>query len=230
MSKGFELEFESRDLQGTANSRRLRGTGMVPAVLYGAGRDPRAIALNQNTLMHQMEREAFYTSIISLKEGEKTQPVIVKDVQRHPIKRLVLHIDFQRILEDEEITLNVPIHFLGTEDAVGVKQQGGEVAQLMTEIEVSCLPRHLPEFIELDISNLELNQLLHLSDVTAPEGVTFTELTHDRDPAVVSINPPRREEEEEVEAAEEEALEAAAEGEAEAPAEGEGEEPKESSD
>lgn len=229
MSKGFELEFESRDLQGKANSRRLRQTGMVPAVLYGAGRDPRSIALSHNTLMHQMEQEAFYTSIISLKEGEKTQPVIVKDVQRHPVKRLVLHVDFQRILEDEEITLNVPIHFLGAEDAIGVKQQGGEIAQLMTEIEVSCLPKHLPEFIELDISNLELNQLLHLSDIAAPEGVTFVELTHDRDPAIVAINPPRREEEE-VEAAEEEGLEAAAEGEAEAPAEGEGEAPKESSD
>ena len=229
MSKGFELEFESRDLQGKANSRRLRRTGMVPAVLYGAGRDPRAISLNQNTLMHQMEKEAFYTSIISLKEGENTQPVIVKDVQRHPAKRQVLHVDFQRILEDEEITLNVPIHFLGEEASIGVKQQGGEVARLMTEIEVSCLPKDLPEFIELDISHMELNQLLHLSDVAAPEGVTFVDLAHERDPAVISINPPRREEEE-VEAAEEEILEAAAEGEAEAPAEDEGEASKESSD
>ncbi|MDH3417908.1 MAG: 50S ribosomal protein L25/general stress protein Ctc [Gammaproteobacteria bacterium] len=229
MSKGFELEFESRDLQGKANSRRLRRTGMVPAVLYGAGRDPRAISLNQNTLMHQMEKEAFYTSIISLKEGENTQPVIVKDVQRHPAKRQVLHVDFQRILEDEEITLNVPIHFLGEEASIGVKQQGGEVARLMTEIEVSCLPKDLPEFIELDISHMELNQLLHLSDVAAPEGVTFVDLAHERDPAVISINPPRREEEE-VEAAEEEILAAAAEGEAEAPAEDEGEASKESSD
>jgi len=229
MSKGFELEFESRDLQGKANSRRLRRTGMVPAVLYGAGRDPRAISLNQNTLMHQMEKEAFYTSIISLKEGENTQPVIVKDVQRHPAKRQVLHVDFQRILEDEEITLNVPIHFLGEEASIGVKQQGGEVARLMTEIEVSCLPKDLPEFIELDISHMELNQLLHLSDVAAPEGVTFVDLAHERDPAVISINPPRREEEE-VEAAEEEILAAAAEGEGEAPAEDEGEASKESSD
>jgi len=232
MSKGFELEFESRDLHGKANSRRLRRTGMVPAVLYGAGRDPRAIALNENTLTHQMDKEAFYTSIISLKEGENTQPVVVKDVQRHPVKRQVLHVDFQRILEDEEITLDVPIHFLGAEESIGVKQQGGEVAQLMTEIEVSCLPKDLPEFIELDITNLELNQLLHLSDVTAPEGVTFVDLSHDRDPAVVSINPPRREEEEEVEAADADMLEAAAEGEAEGetPAEGEDEAPKESSD
>lgn len=229
MSKGFELEFESRDLQGKANSRRLRRTGMVPAVLYGAGRDPRAIALSHNTLMHEMDKEAFYTSIISLKEGEKTQPVIVKDVQRHPVKRQVLHVDFQRILEDEEITLNVPIHFLGEEESIGVKQQGGEISHLMSEIVVSCLPKDLPEFIELDITNLELNQLLHLSDVTAPEGVTFDDLAHDRDPGVVSINPPRREEEE-VEVAEEEGLGAAAEGEGEAPAEGEGDESKESSD
>lgn len=228
MSKGFELEFESRDLQGKANSRRLRRTGMVPAVLYGAGRNPRAIALNQNTLMHQMEKEAFYTSIISLKEGENTQPVIVKDVQRHPAKNQVLHVDFQRILEDEEITLNVPIHFLGEEEAVGVKKQGGEIAHLMIEIEVSCLPKNLPEFIELDISKMELNQLLHLSDVAAPEGVTFVDLAHERDPAVISINPPRREEEEVAEAADEEIQEAAAEG--AAPAEGDGEASQESSD
>jgi len=231
MSTGFELEFESRELQGKANSRRLRRTGMVPAVLYGAGRDPRAISLNQNTLMHQMEREAFYTSIISLKEGKKTQPVIVKDVQRHPVKRQVLHVDFQRILEDEEITLNVPIHLLGESEAVGVKQQGGEIVRQMTEIEVSCLPKNLPEFIELDITELELNQVLHLSEVPVPEGVVFVDLAHERDPAVVGITPPRREEEEAVEAVEDaEGLPAAAEGEGEAPAEGEGEEPKESSD
>lgn len=233
MSTGFELEFEPREQQGKANSRRLRRTGMVPAVLYGAGRDPRAITLNQNILMHQMEQEAFYTSIISLKEGKKTQPVIVKDVQRHPVKRQVLHVDFQRILEDEEITLNVPIHLLGEMEAVGVKQQGGEIVRQMTEIEVSCLPKDLPEFIELDITDLELNQVLHLSDVSAPEGVVFVDLAHERDPTVVGITPPRREEEEEVEAVEdEEGLEAAPEGEGEAPAEGEGEgeEPKESSD
>lgn len=210
MSTDFELEFESREHTGKSHNRRLRRDGRVPGVLYGAGRDARAISLEWNTLMHQMERAAFYTSILSLKEGDKTQPVIVKDVHRHPIKSQILHIDFQRILEDEEISLNVPIHFLGEEQAKGVKLQGGEIQHLMTEIEISCLPKDLPEFIELDVTELELNQLLHLSDVTIPEGVTFTDLAHERDPAVVAINPPRREE---VEEAVEEELVAAADGE-----------------
>lgn len=196
MSTGFELEFESRAEKGKGPNRRLRRAGKVPGVLYGAGRDPRAIALNSNSLMHQMERAAFYTSIITLKEGDDAQPVIVKDVHRHPIKPQILHIDFQRILEDEEITLDVPIRFIGEAEAKGVKVQGGEIQHLMTEIELSCLPRNLPEFIALDVSALELNQVLHLSDVPVPEGVEFIDLTHGRDPAVVAINPPRREEEE----------------------------------
>ena len=203
MSTGFELEFQAREGKGKAHNRRLRREGRVPGVLYGAGRDARPISLDWNTLMHQMEKEAFYTSILSLKEGDNTQPVIVKDVQRHPIKTQILHIDFQRILEDEEITLDVPIHFLGEAQAKGVKLQGGEIQHLMTEVEVSCLPKNLPEFLELDVSEMELNDLLHLSDVPVPEGVTFVELAHGRDPAVVAINPPRREEveEEPVEAA-----------------------------
>jgi len=201
MSTGFELEIQSREQTGKSNNRRLRRDGRVPGVLYGAGRDSRAISLEWNSLMHQMEKEAFYTSILSLKEGDNSQPVIVKDVHRHPFKTQILHIDFQRILEDEEITLNVPIHFIGEAQAKGVKIQGGEIQHLMTEIEISCLPRFLPEYIELDVTELELNQLLHLSDVAVPEGVEFVELTHGRDPGVVAINPPRREEvEAEVEA------------------------------
>jgi len=194
MSTGFELEFESRERTGKGHNRRLRRQGRVPGVLYGAGRDARSISLDWNTLMHQMEKEAFYTSILSLKEGENAQPVIVKEVHRHPIKTQILHIDFQRILEDEEITLHVPIHFLGEAQSKGVKLQGGEIQHLMTEIELSCLPKYLPEFIELDVSGMELNDLLHLADVTVPEGVTFVELAHGRNPGVVAINPPRREE------------------------------------
>jgi large subunit ribosomal protein L25 len=227
MSTGFELEFEARENTGKGHNRRLRREGRIPGVLYGAGRDARAISLDWNTLMHQMERAAFYTSILSLKEGDTTQPVIVKDVQRHPIKSQILHIDFQRILEDEEISLNVPIHFLGEEQATGVKLQGGEIQHLMTEIEISCLPKDLPEFIELDVTELELNEVLHLSDVTVPEGVTFTDLAHERDPAVVAINPPRREEVEEEEVAEEAV---AVEGEEAAAAPEEAEAPSEETD
>jgi large subunit ribosomal protein L25 len=196
MSTGFELNFETRTALGTSSNRRLRRQGRLPANLYGAGRDPQSISLDQNSLFHQMEKEAFFTSIITLTEGENRQPVIVKEVHRHPAKRQILHMDFQRILEDEKITLDIPIHFIGEAASKGVKLQGGEIAHLLTEIEVSCLPKDLPEYIELDVTDMELNDLLHLSDITAPDGVEFVALTHGQDPAVISINPPRREEEE----------------------------------
>jgi large subunit ribosomal protein L25 len=217
MSAGFELEVETRDNLGKSESRRLRRRGKVPAILYGGGKEPRAIVLEKDRLHVQMEKEAFYTSIVTLNLGKESQAVIVKAVQRHPAKPHVLHLDFQRILADEKITLNVPIHFIGEEDAIGVKDQGGEISHLATDVEISCLPKDLPEYLELDVSNMELNQLLHLSDLALPEGVEVTALAHDQDPAVFAINPPRREEEDEVlEAAEgEEGLEG------EAPAEGE---------
>lgn len=198
MSTGFELDVEPRDKLGKGETRRLRRRGKVPAILYGGGQDPRALMLEKDRLYHQMEQEAFYTSILTLKLDSESQAVIVKDVQRHPAKRQVLHLDFQRILEDEKITLNVPIHFIGEDLAIGVREQGGEIAHLVTDVEVSCLPKDLPEFLELDITDMELNQLLHLSDVVVPEGVELTALAHDQDPAVISISPPRREEEDEV--------------------------------
>jgi large subunit ribosomal protein L25 len=196
MSDGFVLEIEARDKLGKAETRRLRRRGKVPAVLYGGGEESRAIMVEDNLVSHQMEQEAFYTSILTLTQGSEKQAVIVKDVQRHPAKNSVLHLDFQRILADEKISLNVPIHFVGEEAAVGVKVQGGEITHLMTDVEVSCLPKDLPEFLELDVSSLELNQLLHLSDIPVPEGVELSALAHDQDPGVVSISPPRREEEE----------------------------------
>jgi len=198
MSTGFELDVEPRDKLGKGETRRLRRRGKVPAILYGGGQDPRALMLEKDRLYHQMEQEAFYTSILTLKLDSESQAVIVKDVQRHPAKRQVLHLDFQRILEDEKITLNVPIHFIGEDLAIGVREQGGEIAHLVTDVEVSCLPKDLPEYLELDITDMELNQLLHLSDVVVPEGVELTALAHDQDPAVISISPPRREEEDEV--------------------------------
>ena len=122
-------------------------------------------------LLREMEREAFHTSILTVTLGDVSQPVVVKDVQRHPARRQVLHLDFQRIREDEKITLSVPIHILGMDVAVGVKEQGGEVSVQLTEVEVSCLPKDLPEYIEIDISALELNQRLHLTDLQIPPGV-----------------------------------------------------------
>jgi large subunit ribosomal protein L25 len=198
MSTGFELQFETRAALGTSGNRRLRREGRVPAIVYGAGRDPRPISLDQNSLFRHMERQAFFTSIITLSEGQNSQPVIVKHVHFHPVKRQILHMDFQRILEDEKITLDVPIRFIGEAASKGVKLQGGEIAHLLTEIEVSCLPKDLPEFIEFDVTELELNQLVHLSSIKPPEGVEFVALSHGQDPAVIAINPPRREEEEQV--------------------------------
>lgn len=207
----FEIQAEARAATGRAANRQLRIAGRVPAIVYGGGKDPSAVSLDQNSLAHQMDQEAFYTSILSLTVGKDTHSVVVKDVQRHPARQEVIHMDFQRIVEDEEITMHVPIHLVGEERAKGVKEQGGQIEQSMTDIEISCLPRHLPEFIEVDVTELGLNEILHLSEVTFPEGVESVALAHDQDPAVVAIHPPRREEEEEVEAAE---GEAAVEGEA----------------
>jgi large subunit ribosomal protein L25 len=236
MSAGFELEIEARDTFGKGESRRLRRRGKVPAIMYGGGQEPRAIMLGKDRLQLHMEREAFYTSVLTLNLGTESQAVIVKDVQRHPAKPHVLHLDFQRIVADEKITLNIPIHFLGEEESIGVSEQGGEISRLLTDVEISCLPRDLPEFLELDVKNLELNQLLHLSDLVIPEGVEVTALAHDQDPAVISINPPRREEEDEVIEPEEGELLEGEEGElpAEGDADGDGDSggaaPEESSD
>jgi large subunit ribosomal protein L25 len=210
LGSGFEVEVEERAVSGTGGSRRLRRSGRVPAVIYGGGQPPRTVTLDHMALLRHMEREAFYTSILSLKRGAETEPVIIKDVQRHPAKTQVLHLDFQRIVEDQEITLHVPIHFLGEETAKGVKDQGGVLEHLMTDVEVNCLPRYLPEFLSLDVSELELNQILHLSDIPLPEGVELVALAHGQDYPVVAINPPRREEEEVAAPAEGAAPEAAA--------------------
>jgi len=190
----FELNVEPRPQIGRTSSRRLRKTGKVPAVLYGGGEAPESMLVDHNTLAQQMTREAFFTSILTLKIGSKSQQVVVKDVQRHPFKPLIMHLDFQRIREDQEITLSVPVHFLNEANAKGVKEQGGVVDHLLTEVEVVCLPRYLPEYLEIDVTDLELNQLYHLSDIKLPEGVALVSLKHGHDQPLVAVNPPREEE------------------------------------
>ena len=204
MNTGFALEVEDRPDLGTGSSRRLRRQGKVPAIIYGGGRKPRAVVLDHARLLREMEQEAFHTSILTLTRGDVSQPVVVKDFQRHPARRQVLHLDFLRIREDEKISLNVPLHFVGGEMSVGVREQGGEVSVQLTEVEVSCLPKDLPEYIEVDISELELNQRLHLTDVEIPDGVELPALVQDLDPSIVTIIPRRREEEDEVPELEEE--------------------------
>jgi large subunit ribosomal protein L25 len=190
----FEIRGEPRTLGNRGSSRRLRRLGRVPAIVYGGGKAPRAISLDHNSLAHQMDHEAFYTSILTVTVGEDAQPVVVKDVQRHPARPLIMHLDFQRVVEDQEITLRVPIHFTGEANAKGVKEQGGVVEHIETDVEISCLPRYLPEYLELDVTNLELNQMYHLADIKLPEGVSSVALKHGQNLPVVAVNVPREEE------------------------------------
>ncbi len=191
MAEEFDLIAEIREDQGKGASRRLRHEGKVPAIIYGAGRPPRALAFDHNKVIKQLENESFYSSVLNIKVGEKSQAAIVKDIQRHPSRRLIMHMDFQRILEDQEIRMNVPIHLVGADVAVGVKLGGGTVSQMRNEVEVVCLPKHLPEYLELDISELELDGLMYLSDIPLPEGVALPELAQEEDgqaQPVVSIH------------------------------------------
>ncbi|MGI9263202.1 MAG: 50S ribosomal protein L25/general stress protein Ctc [Woeseiaceae bacterium] len=229
MSEDFDLIAEIREDQGKGASRRLRRDGKVPAIIYGAGRPPRQLAFDHNRVIQQLENESFYSSILSIKVGEKSQAAIVKDIQRHPSKSRVMHMDFQRIVEDEKIKMNVPIHYLNTEAAIGVKQDGGSVSQLVNDVEISCLPRDLPEYFEVDIENLGLNEMLHMSDIKLPEGVEIPEMVNDpeHNPPIVSIQVIKVVVEEEVEDVEGEAVEgeegeAAAEGDASADDSGDG--------
>ena len=179
MADKFDLVAEIREDSGKGASRRLRREGKVPAIIYGAGRPPRALVFDHNKVMKQLESESFYSSVLNIKVGKKSQAAIVKDIQRHPSLPRVMHIDLQRIVEDEVIRMNVPIHFIGEEVAVGVKEGGGKVQRMRTDVEVVCLPRDLPEYLELDISALELDAMMYMSDIVLPEGVEIPELAQE---------------------------------------------------
>ncbi len=220
MGKKYDLVAEIREDQGKGASRRLRHKGLVPAIIYGAGRPPRALTFDHNKVIRQLENESFYSSVLNIKVGEKSQAAILKDVQRHPSKALIMHMDFQRIVADQEIKMLVPIHFLGEDVAKGVKLGGGKVMHLLNEIEVVCLPKDLPEYIDVDVAELELDEMIKLSEISLPKGVSIPALAQgeEADRPVVAIQVIKEVVIEEPE--EEEGLEAAAEGEApeEAPA------------
>ena len=181
MAEKFDLVAEYREDKGKGASRRLRHEGKVPAIIYGAGRPPRSLSFDHNKVLRQLENESFYSSILNVKVGEKSQAAILKDVQRHPAKRLIMHIDLQRIVEDQAIKMNVPIHYLGEEDAVGVRDGGGTVTKMVNDIEVTCLPKDLPEYLELDISHLELDEMMYITDIKLPEGVEIVGLAQAED-------------------------------------------------
>jgi large subunit ribosomal protein L25 len=206
MSDAFELEASSRADVGKGASRRLRRLdNKVPAVVYGGGKDPVSITLGQNDLWHHLDNEAFFSHIISLKIDGKAEDVLLKDLQRHPAKSLVLHADFFRVDKNQPITVNVPLHFINEDSCIGVKMQGGRASHSASDIEIRCLPKHLPEYIEVDMLNVEIGQVVHLSDVTLPEGVESIALSHgsDHDLAIANVATPKgsAEEDEDAEAA-----------------------------
>jgi len=197
MRISFTFGADARGMQGKGASRRLRHTGKVPAILYGAHKDAQALVLDQQNLLTMIADERFYSSIVQLKIGETTQEAIVKDVQMHPAKNLVVHVDLQRVVENEKIRIRLPIHFRGESISPGVKTEGGVVSHMRTDVEVTCLPKDLPEFLELDLSGMHLNDTKFLADVPVPAGVTIPELAQ-RNAAVVSVHAPRAEEPEPV--------------------------------
>ena len=213
MSVSFELEAVSRSDTGKGASRRLRKTGMVPGIVYGAGKDPEMISVAHNELIQHLDHEAFYSHILNLKVDGNPQNVVLKDLHRHPAKPFILHLDLLRVSDNEKIKMHVPLHFLNETKAVGVKA-GGQLSREITDVEISCLPKDLPEFIEVDLMNLNVGESIHLSEINLPDGVEILQLGlgEDHDSAVVAIHAARgSKEEDEGEAAAEEGGEAASE-------------------
>lgn len=186
MSQKFEVTAEPRSARGTGASRRLRRSGKVPGVVYGAGKDAVPVALDHSAMLRNLGIEAFHTSVLTLHLDGASDQAVLRDYQMHPTKPLVLHVDLQRISATEKIHMSVPLHFVGQDVAPGVKQDGGIVSHQITEIEVVCLPHQLPEFLEVDLSQMQLNESVHLSDLKLPEGVTITQLAHGGDDLAVA--------------------------------------------
>ena len=179
MTKDFDLIAELRDEAGTSNSRRLRRSGMVPAIIYGAGEENLRLIIDHNHLLKKMASENFLTSILSVKIQDNEESVLIKDIQVHPSKRQIMHLDLQRVIADQVLRVNVPIHYINGDLAPGVKLGGGTVSALMNEVEVSCLPKNLPERLEVDVAKMELDELLYLSDIPLAEGVEISLLTQE---------------------------------------------------
>ena len=167
----FDLNAQSRNLQGTSASRRLRRAGNVPAIVYGGTEKAQSIELDHNEILLKLRKEAFQSSVIQLNLDGVKQPVLLRNVQAHAYKSLVLHVDFQRIDDTHEIHLRVPLHFLNADIAPGVKQEGGIVSHVATELDIKCLVKFLPEFIEVDLKDLAMGHSIHVADLKLPEGV-----------------------------------------------------------
>ena len=180
-----------REAKGTGASRRLRRAGKVPGVVYGADKDAVSVEFDHKALFLEFRHEAFHASILSLELDGKKEQVLLRDYQMHPVRNTIQHIDFQRISASEKIHVKVPLHFINADTAPGVKLGGGIVAHVLTEADVSCLPKDLPEFIEVDLGKMEIGQSVHLSEIALPKGVEFVQLTHGTDTAVATLSKPR---------------------------------------
>ena len=215
MSDQFEVQAELREDMGKGASRRLRRhADKVPAIIYGGGKDPQPLTIIRKDLEKSLENEAFYSHVLTVNVNGDPQQAILKDLQRHPAKHFVMHADFMRVSAKVALKVNVPIHFLNEEACFGVKMEGGIIQHQATDIEVSCLPGDIPEYIEVDMIDVKTGDIVHLSDVTLPEGVTSTALAlgEDHDLAIASVIAPKGgsvddEEVEATDAGEEEAAE-----------------------
>ena len=187
MEKTMKVVAFERALQGTGASRRLRNAGKTPGIVYGGNADPVAIELDHNALWHALKKEAFHSSVLDLEVAGKVTPVLLRDVQYHPYKQLVLHVDFQRIVAGEKLTLKVPLHFVGADESDAVKLDRCVVNHVQNELEITCLPKDLPESITVDLSKAVKGDVVLASQLTLPEGVEFVAQGGEADPVLVTI-------------------------------------------
>ena len=191
MSTNFTINAKSREDTGKGASRRLRRlTGEVPAIIYGGKKDAEKISILHKDITKALENDAVYSSIISLSIDGKAEDTIIKDIQRHPAKQIILHMDFLRVSKTTKLQTRVPLNFINEDTCVGVKLGGGLIAHTMTDIEVSCLPKDLPESIDVDMAEVDVGQIVHLSDLTLPDGVESVSLSQgtDYDLTVATVN------------------------------------------
>ncbi len=187
----IEISANNRTLQGKGASRRLRVCGKLPGIIYGGKNPAQAIELDHNSLYHKLKLEAFHASILSINLEGKKEQVLLRDLQMHPFKPQVLHIDFQRVDQNKKIHMKVPLHFVNADVSPGVKISGGIVSHVLSELDISCLPKDLPEFIQVDLIELAANNSVHLSDLKMPDGVEIPALTKGGNSAVATIVIPR---------------------------------------
>ena len=185
------IKAESRKVQGTGASRRLRRADKVPGIVYGGGKDATVIELDHNDIYHKLKLEAFHASILDMDLDGKSEQVLLRDVQMHAWKQNVLHVDFQRIAADKKIHMKVPLHFINADIAPGVKLSGGIVSHIINELDISCLPKDLPEFIEVDLKDLVSGHSIHISNLKMPAGVDSVALHRGDDQSVATIIIPR---------------------------------------